>query len=84
MREKVSYWLIWVFVLSGFLLGIGLFSLWVGPKRIPFSTLISLIFERRISTESSILFDIRLPRIILGFAIGGSLSLAGVILQGMF
>jgi iron complex transport system permease protein len=56
----------------------------VGPKRIPFSTLISLIFERRISTESSILFDIRLPRIILGFAIGGSLSLAGVILQGMF
>jgi len=84
VREKVSYWLIWVMILSGFLLGVGLFSLWVGPKRIPISTFISLIFERRISTESSILFDIRLPRIILGFAIGGALSLAGVILQGMF
>lgn len=84
MREKLSYWLIWVIVLSGVLLGVGLFSLWVGPKRIPFSTFISLIFERGISTESSILFDIRLPRIILGLAIGGSLSLAGVILQGMF
>jgi iron complex transport system permease protein len=28
--------------------------------------------------------DIRLPRILLGFAVGGALSLAGVILQGLF
>jgi len=28
--------------------------------------------------------DVRLPRIILGIAVGGSLSLAGVILQGLF
>ena len=34
--------------------------------------------------EYAILFDIRLPRIILAFAVGGALSLAGVILQGMF
>jgi len=34
--------------------------------------------------EYAILFDIRLPRIILGFAVGGALSLAGVLLQGIF
>ena len=31
-----------------------------------------------------ILFDIRLPRIVLGFAVGGALAIAGVILQGIF
>ncbi len=34
--------------------------------------------------EHSILFNIRLPHILLGIAVGGSLSLSGVILQGMF
>jgi iron complex transport system permease protein len=34
--------------------------------------------------DHNILFQIRLPRIILGFAVGGALSLAGVILQGLF
>jgi len=46
--------------------------------------ILKVIFEGRGTSEYSILFDIRLPRIILGFAIGGALSLAGVILQGMF
>jgi len=36
------------------------------------------------TTDRSILFDLRLPRILLGFAVGGSLSLAGVLLQGLF
>lgn len=34
--------------------------------------------------ELSILLDIRLPRILLGFAVGGALSLSGVLLQGIF
>ena len=51
---------------------------------IPVKKIASLILEGSGTTEYSILFDIRLPRIILGFAIGGALSLAGVILQGMF
>lgn len=43
-----------------------------------------MIIEGKGTAEYSILFDIRLPRIILGFAVGGALTLAGVILQGMF
>ncbi|MDZ7664116.1 MAG: iron chelate uptake ABC transporter family permease subunit [Desulfotignum sp.] len=31
-----------------------------------------------------ILVKLRLPRLILGIAVGGSLSLAGAILQGLF
>ncbi|MFZ6017033.1 MAG: FecCD family ABC transporter permease, partial [Nitrospirota bacterium] len=70
--------------MGGILLGISIFSLSVGSAGIPVRKIVSLILEGKGTTEYSILFDIRLPRIILGFAIGGALSLAGVILQGMF
>ena len=36
------------------------------------------------SIEYTILVNIRIPRIILGFSVGGALSLAGVILQGIY
>lgn len=84
MSKKIIRWFIWVLVLGGILLGISIFSLCVGSAGIPVKKIASLILEGKGTTEYSILFDIRLPRIILGFAIGGSLSLAGVILQGMF
>lgn len=84
MRKKIICWVIWVSALGSILLGAGILSLSVGSSAIPFKRIIPLIFEGRGSTEYAILFDIRLPRIILGFAIGGALSLAGVILQGMF
>ncbi|MBU4310237.1 iron ABC transporter permease [bacterium] len=84
MREKLIRWIIWILILGGILLGVSIFSLCVGSAGIPVKKIVSLILEGRGTTEYSILFDIRLPRIILGFAIGGALSLAGVILQGMF
>jgi iron complex transport system permease protein len=34
--------------------------------------------------EHDILFKIRLPKVLLGFAVGGALSISGVILQGLF
>ncbi len=85
MRKQITNWILWILVLSGALIGISLYSLTLGPAQIPFKKIISLfLFGRGHTTELSILLDIRLPRIILGFAIGGALSLAGVILQGMF
>ena len=36
------------------------------------------------SIEYTIIHDIRLPRIILGFAVGGALSISGVILQAIY
>lgn len=84
MKAKLIRWITWVVVLTVLLLTIGIFSLFIGPSDIPLQKAISLIFRGRGTTEYNILFDIRLPRILLGFAIGGALSLAGVILQGMF
>jgi iron complex transport system permease protein len=55
-----------------------------GSAGIPLTNVIPVLLKGRGSAEYSILVDIRLPRVILGFAIGGSLSLAGVILQSMF
>lgn len=71
-------------VSAGSLIGISILSLSVGPAGIPIGKILSLIHEGKGGVEYSIIFNIRLPRIILGFAIGGALSLAGVILQGMF
>lgn len=84
MKQKLIRWLIWISALSVILLGISILSLSIGSSGISFKRIISLIFEGKGTPEYSIIFDIRLPRIILGFAVGGALSLAGVILQGMF
>lgn len=59
-------------------------SLTLGSVAVPLKKILAVFFEREATPESAIIFDIRLPRILLGCAIGGSLSLAGVILQGMF
>ncbi len=67
-----------------FLLAAGFYALSSGSAGIPVSRMLSIIRQGRGSPDFSILLDIRLPRILLGFAIGGALSLAGVILQGMF
>lgn len=55
-----------------------------GSAGIPLKKIFSIIASGEATPEYSILVDIRLPRIILGFAVGGALSVAGVILQGMF
>lgn len=83
MKNKLNL-LIKIVVLAGILLGIGIFSLSIGSVSIPVKKIFSLVLEGESTTEYSVLFDIRLPRIVLGCAIGGSLSLAGVILQGIF
>jgi iron complex transport system permease protein len=84
MKKKLVGWFIWVVVLSGLLLVVGVVSLCIGTTAIPLKKILPLIFEIREGVEYSILVDIRLPRILLGFAVGGGLSLAGVLLQGMF
>lgn len=35
-------------------------------------------------TEATVVFDVRLPRVLLSFAVGASLALAGAVLQGVF
>ncbi len=82
--NRISNKVFWVLMLGGILLCVAIFSLAVGPAGIPVKKIIPILLEGKGTVEYNILFDIRLPRIILGFAIGGALSLAGIILQGMF
>lgn len=82
-KKRVNSW-IWILVLGLLLIGIALISLSLGSAKIPPEKIIEAIFRRNSAIESSIILNIRLPRILLGFAVGSSLGLSGVILQGMF
>jgi len=84
IEKKITRWLTVLLILSALLVFVSVLSLCVGSAGIPLKRMINIISEGRGTAEYSILFDIRLPRIVLGFAIGGALSLAGTILQGMF
>lgn len=61
-----------------------LWSLSKGEMNIAFMKIPSVLWNGEGSMEYTILKGIRLPRIYLGLAVGGSLGLAGVILQGIY
>jgi len=59
-------------------------SLGTGSTHIGAGQIVRLFFAKHRTPEYSILMNIRLPRTILALAVGGGLSLAGAMLQGMF
>jgi iron complex transport system permease protein len=77
-------WLLTVIVIVAVLLSMVFLSLVIGTKEIKLSKIFSIALNGKGTAEYSILFDLRLPRILLGIAVGGALSLAGAVLQGMF
>lgn len=83
MKRKEWVWGIYVLLLIVVLLGSFMLSLGIGeiPIRIPE---ISRILSEKESMEYGVLAFIRIPRTLLGLTIGGSLSLAGAILQGIY
>lgn len=82
--NKYLIWLFWLLLLGSILAAVSVFALVVGPAGIPLKKVLASLWERSESPEATIILKIRLPRILLGLAIGGSLSISGVILQGMF
>ena len=83
-RDKLPLWIGWVAFLSVLLLVVALFSLGVGAVTLPWRKIPLLLFHGRGTPEYAILFQVRLPRVLLGAAVGGALAIAGVALQGMF
>ncbi|KGN92546.1 FecCD family ABC transporter permease [Porphyromonas canoris] len=65
------------------LVGVLLLSLSIGEISIPFWKWKEILQDPD-SMEYGILTYIRLPRALLGLAVGGALSLAGVVLQGIY
>lgn len=82
--KKRDKWLIYI-GLSLLCLALSVvFSITTGSVTIPLKTIISILTGGYSGLESMIILDVRIPRVILGLAIGGALSTAGVILQSMF
>lgn len=84
MNKRISKWFRWIGVLLLLLFLVSIFSFFWGAVDIPVREIAEIISEGKTDARFAILFDIRLPRILLGFAVGACLSLAGVILQGLF
>lgn len=84
MNRKLGKWMGWISGLTLLLLVVAAFSFSVGSAGIPASRIIPVILKGRSGVDYSILVDIRLPRIMLGFSVGGALALSGVVLQGVF
>ncbi len=84
MRSEVLKWIIITMVLLlSLLIAIGV-SLTIGELNISFFDLPEILKNGKGSIEYTIISNIRIPRIILGIAVGGALSLSGVILQGIY
>ena len=81
---RICSWLVILAGLAGLVLASGILALCTGSAGIPPARIPEILMAGPGSAEFSIITGIRLPRILLGMAVGGSLSLAGTLLQGMF
>ena len=77
---KQIFFILAMFVL---LIFVAFLALSIGEINFTLTELIT-IFKNKSGIEYTIINNIRLPRIILGIAVGGALSLSGVILQGVY
>ncbi len=83
MRKKYLRWIIFLSTLI--LLGVITFLVGLTTGELSISIFdIPGIFRDKEGIEYVVLNQIRLPRIVLGIAVGGGLSLSGAILQGIY
>lgn len=83
MKTKYIKWLLFILALFVLIIAAVLLSLSIGEMSIALSDIPSILASKD-GVLYIILSKIRIPRIVLAFAVGGSLSLAGVILQGVY
>jgi len=83
-NAKLKRWGIIVLVLSIILVLVSFLALCLGSAGIDIKNIPGILINGKGTSDYGILVGIRLPRIILGFSIGGALGLAGTMLQGMF
>ncbi|MER7003657.1 iron chelate uptake ABC transporter family permease subunit [Dactylosporangium sp. NPDC000555] len=65
------------------LLFVMLVSIAVGAKPIPLSGVVHALFDGLDTVNGVVVLDLRLPRTLLGVAVGAALALAGVLMQAM-
>ncbi|MEH7012271.1 iron ABC transporter permease [Neobacillus niacini] len=93
IRKFISNKIGWLYILSGgLLLGISLLGLFYSSVTVPVPTILHIILDKTLNmgwldevakNEEMIIWNIRLPRVLLAFCIGASLALAGAAFQGL-
>lgn len=84
MQNKYIKWLFLILLFLVATILIVIISLISGDLKVSISDLPRLLFNDGDDIAYTIIKSVRLPRIVLGLAVGGSLSLAGVMLQGIY
>ena len=84
MQKKYFRWSLFLAGLIILLIASVFLSLSVGEMNLGFMNIFSILSKGNESMEYTILSQIRIPRVLLGIAVGGSLSLAGILLQGIY
>ena len=75
--------LVLIGLMSLLLLVVGFVSLHLGSTPLSFSQVTNALLQRGTWTENLIVLDMRLPRLLVSGLIGASLSVSGVLLQGL-
>ncbi len=83
MNKKYNRWFWSILSLLALLFATIVLALSIGEVNFSLGELIS-IFQKSEGIERSILYNIRIPRILLGFAVGGALSISGLVLQAIY
>ena len=83
MNKNLRKWAVTLVTILGLLLLSILIALSIGEINFSFADLLQ-IFKKQKGIEYTILLNIRIPRIILAFAVGGALSVSGLVLQAVY
>ena len=84
VRRRVRYLLVFVMLIAA-LIAIGILNINTGNVSMSVSRIVEILFERSGDPyEVSIIWKIRLPRILMAAILGGALSLSGFMLQTFF
>ena len=84
MQKKHLQWSLYLAGLLVLLVASVVLSLSVGEMNLGFMDIFSILRKGHDSMEYTILSQIRFPRVLLGIAVGGALSLSGILLQGVY
>lgn len=84
MQKKYLKWVVYLVGLLVLLVASVILSLSVGEMNLGFFDIFSILGKGNDSMEYTILSQIRVPRVLLGIAVGGALSLSGILLQGVY
>ncbi len=82
-KYRYLNWGLWLLLLIVLHLVTMAVSLGVGDIAIKFADIPDILFQGE-GMEYAVLTKLRIPRIVLGFAVGGALSLSGALLQGVY